>query len=113
MEENEITRIGGHESIRINARSVFATAKNLEEAVKEGSFRGDLYYRINIVPIILPLLRERGEDIMALTEYFLGIFTDKYNKKGLVIQTPVVWNHWLTITEKICIFLMPFQLPLI
>ncbi|MCP4114008.1 MAG: sigma-54-dependent Fis family transcriptional regulator [Desulfobacteraceae bacterium] len=85
LEENEITRIGGHDSIKVDVRSVFATAKNLEDAIKEGSFRGDLYYRINIVPILLPPLRERGEDITTLTEHFLNIFTEKYNKKGLTV----------------------------
>src|ERR1041385_5516656 len=61
IQEREIRRVGGQETIRINVRLVCATNRNLEQEVKRGSFREDLYYRINVVPIILPSLRERRE----------------------------------------------------
>lgn len=76
LEERKFRRIGGLEDIEVDVRIIAATNKNLEEAVKNKEFREDLYYRINVVPIYLPPLRERGKDIILIAEYFL----DKYNK---------------------------------
>ncbi|WP_067620214.1 sigma-54 interaction domain-containing protein, partial [Dissulfuribacter thermophilus] len=86
LEDQEITRLGGYKSIKVDVRTIFATAKDLKEAIKEGTFREDLFYRINVVPIHLPPLRERGEDITALIEHFLKIFSQKYGKQGLDIS---------------------------
>lgn len=86
LEEHEITRLGSHESIKVDVRTIFATAKNLKKAIEERTFREDLFYRINVVPIRLPPLRERGEDISALAEHFLDFFSSKYGKKGMKIS---------------------------
>ncbi|RKY93164.1 hypothetical protein DRQ15_00015 [candidate division KSB1 bacterium] len=76
LQTRQIERLGGTESIPIKARVIAATHQNLEELLKQGSFREDLYYRINVFPIFLPPLRERTEDIPALVEHFLK----KYGK---------------------------------
>ena len=76
LEEKEIKRVGGVETIKIDVRIISATNINLGEAAREGKFRQDLYYRLNIIPIHLPALRERKEDIPLLAEYFLK----KYNR---------------------------------
>lgn len=73
LQEKEVERIGGRSTIKINARIVAATNRNLYQEVASGKFRMDLYYRINIFPIILPPLRERKEDIPLLVEHFLKI----------------------------------------
>ncbi len=78
IEDKEFERVGGITTIRVNARIVAATNRNLEEMMKEGSFREDLYYRLNIVPVFLPPLKERRDDIPALVEHFLC----KMNKKN-------------------------------
>jgi len=70
IQEREIRRVGSQETISINVRLVCATNRNLEEEVKNGRFREDLYYRINVVPVTLPSLRERREDIPALALHF-------------------------------------------
>jgi DNA-binding NtrC family response regulator len=74
LEDQEITPVGGNATRKVNVRTVFATARNLEDAIAAQHFREDLYYRINVVPIVLPPLRERGGDIMLLTERFLQRF---------------------------------------
>lgn len=72
LQEKEIERIGGTKSIPIDIRIITATNKNLEEMIKEGTFREDLYYRINVVPIYIPPLRERTEDILNITKSILN-----------------------------------------
>ena len=70
LEEGEIERIGGDKPIAVDARVVVATHRNLEDMVKQGTFRPDLYHRIYVFPVVLPPLRERAEEIPALAEYF-------------------------------------------
>jgi PAS domain S-box-containing protein/TyrR family helix-turn-helix protein len=77
LEVKEFFRIGGVKPIKVNTRFIAATNQNLEQSVKEGMFREDLYYRLNIVPIVIPPLRKRKEDIPVLLSFFLS----KYNKK--------------------------------
>jgi DNA-binding NtrC family response regulator len=72
LQEKEIRRVGGTKSIPVDIRIISATNKNLEEAIKQGSFRDDLFYRLNIIPITIPPLRERNEDIKALINYFIN-----------------------------------------
>jgi DNA-binding NtrC family response regulator len=72
LQSKEIVRLGGTETISTHSRAIAATNKNLEECVREGSFREDLYYRINVFPIFLPPLRERKEDIPELVAHFLA-----------------------------------------
>ena len=74
LQENEIERVGGTESIPVNVRLVAATNRNLGELVKEGKFREDLYYRLLGLPIALPPLRDRKNDIMLLADFFLSTF---------------------------------------
>jgi DNA-binding NtrC family response regulator len=72
LQEREIRRVGGTKTIPVDLRIIAATNKNLEEAIKQGTFRDDFFYRLNIIPITIPPLRERGEDIEALVNYFIS-----------------------------------------
>jgi DNA-binding NtrC family response regulator len=85
IQNRSIVRVGGNESKPINIRLICATNMDLENLVREGRFREDLYYRINTVHIALPALRERKEDIVPLSQMFLERFADKYHRplKGL------------------------------
>jgi len=80
IENRQISRVGSNQIIPIDIRLICATNKKLEEMVKEGLFREDLLYRINTIHIELPPLRERGNDIITLSEFFLRMYTRKYNK---------------------------------
>lgn len=77
LQEGEFERVGGSETIKVDVRFIFATNKNLEEAVERGQFRADLYYRINVVPIVLPPLRERADDVSLLAQEFLRRFNEE------------------------------------
>jgi DNA-binding NtrC family response regulator len=72
LQEREFTRIGGVQSIKVDVRIVAATNKNLDELVRKGQFREDLYYRINVIALYLPPLRDRGEDVPLLAKHFLA-----------------------------------------
>src|SRR5574340_566597 len=78
LQEKEFERVGGEKTIKVDVRLIAATSRNLEDLVSEGKFREDLYYRLNVVPVYLPPLRARKEDILLLTEHFLK----KYNKEN-------------------------------
>jgi len=83
LQEREFERVGGNDTYKTDVRVIAATNRNLEDAVKEGKFRADLYYRLNVFPIQLPPLRKRTEDIPALSNYFMS----KYSKRlGTVIN---------------------------
>lgn len=81
IQEREIERIGGKASIPVDLRIIAATNRNLAEDVACGRFRADLYYRLNVFPIVLPPLRERRDDIVLLSDYFIARFSKKYGKK--------------------------------
>jgi len=81
IEEKEIERLGGLKKIRVDVRIVAATNKNLEEEVKKGNMREDFYYRLNVIRIHIPPLRERKEDVLPLAELFLRKFSKKIGKK--------------------------------
>lgn len=81
LQEGEFERVGGNETLHVDVRVVTATNKNLESNVLEGEFREDLYYRLNVMPIELPSLRERLEDIDALAEYLLEKISEKQHRK--------------------------------
>jgi DNA-binding NtrC family response regulator len=72
LQEKEIRRVGGTKTISVDIRIISATNKNLEEAIKQGSFRDDLFYRLNIIPITIPPLRQRKDDIKALVHFFIN-----------------------------------------
>ena len=85
IQEKSLQRLGSNKTIQANCRILAATNRDLEQSIQEGTFREDLYYRLNVVPILIPPLRERKEDIPKLIEHFLGKFGLKCHKtiKGL------------------------------
>jgi len=83
LQEKEFNRVGGTRTIRSNFRLIAATNRELQKEVAEGRFREDLYYRLNVIPIHLPPLRERQADITLLAEYFIGYCAKKYNRQSL------------------------------
>lgn len=78
VEEKKIRRLGGTEDIHINTRIIAATNRDLQTAIREGQFRQDLYYRLNVITIQLPPLRERGDDVLALARHFLSHYAKEY-----------------------------------
>lgn len=94
LQSHEIVHLGGTATIRVNARTIAATNRNLEEALKNKNFREDLYYRINVFPIFLPALRERLEDIPELVAHFLvqlGTAPDAIEAKALKLLMNYQW----------------------
>jgi DNA-binding NtrC family response regulator len=98
LQEKRFTPIGSNREIEVNVRIVAATHRNLEEMIKQGKFREDLFYRLNVLPIQLPPLRERKKDLQALTKYFVDNFNQKHGKqiKGLAPETQalLVSHDW-------------------
>ena len=90
LQEREFMRVGGTDTISADIRLIAATNKNLEQCIKERSFREDLYYRLNVVSVCLPPLRERKDDILSLAQFFLRRFNKKMGKKICEIQQDVL-----------------------
>ncbi|UII81690.1 sigma-54 dependent transcriptional regulator [Flagellimonas sp. CMM7] len=86
IQNKSVVRVGSNKSVNVDIRLVCATNCNLEQMVADGLFREDLLYRINTIQIEVPPLRERGEDIMILADFFLKRFANKYDKQGLRIN---------------------------
>ncbi len=86
IQNRQISRIGSNQTIPVDIRLICATNKNLEQMVHEGLFREDLLYRINTIQIEVPPLRERGNDVLVLADFFLKKYTSKYNKPNLKIN---------------------------
>lgn len=81
IETQEFQRVGGSRNIKVDVRIIVATNKDLREEMKKGNFREDLLYRLDVIPIIVPPLRERKDDIPSLVEYFLEYFSSEYGQK--------------------------------
>jgi Nif-specific regulatory protein len=98
LQEREFERLGGVDTIKVNVRLVVATNKDLEAAIKQGGFREDLYYRLNVFTIFMPPLRERKPDILLLAEHFVEKFEREHSKSIKRISTPAIdmltSYHW-------------------
>jgi len=98
LQDHRFERVGGNTSIEANVRVIAATNRNLQEAVDQGLFRADLYYRLNVFPINVPPLRERGADILLLADHFVAQFNKENAKKIKRISTPaldlLMIYHW-------------------
>jgi len=98
IQTHEFERVGGHKTLKVNVRIIAATNKNLEQEIKRGIFREDLYYRINVFPIFMPPLRERKSDIMLLADFFLEKYARENVKDISRISTPAIdmlmSYHW-------------------
>ena len=81
LQEREYERVGGTRTLKVDIRLIAATNKDLEEAIRQGTFRQDLYYRLNVVSLSMPPLRERREDVPLLANYFVQKYSDKCNRK--------------------------------
>ena len=86
LQEREFERVGGTRSIKVDVRVIAATNKDLEEAIKAGDFRQDLYYRLNVVSVVMPTLRERREDVTLLASYFAAKFSKKSKRQIMGIS---------------------------
>jgi two-component system response regulator AtoC len=96
IENKTFKRIGGTKDIEVDVRIIAATNKNMAEEVKKGNFREDLYYRLKVIPIVLPPLRERGDDIRLLADFFIGMFNKEFKKnvKGLSKETQKAFSEY-------------------
>jgi Nif-specific regulatory protein len=90
LQEHEFERVGGEKTIKVDIRVIAATSRDLEGLLESGLFREDLYYRLNVVPIFIPPLRERREDIPGLVEHFLKKFCDESGKKLRFTENAIV-----------------------
>lgn len=90
LQDGHFTRIGDHEERRMDARIICATNRRLHQEIKEGAFRSDLFYRINVISITLPSLRERREDIPYLVEYLRGAFNQRFKREAVPLSRETV-----------------------
>ncbi len=87
LEEQTFERVGGKETIRVDVRVIAASNKNLQDLIKDGRFREDLFYRLNVIPIEVPPLRARKEDIPLLINYFLSVFSSEHGKRPKTVSS--------------------------
>lgn len=117
VQHKEVMRIGGTKSVKLNVRILAATNCDLEELIRQGKFRQDLYYRLNVFPILIPPLRDRKEDIEPLARFFLEIYNTKYgknlslSKEGLKLLERYFWpgniRELQNVVERIVIISSP------
>ena len=98
LQEREFERVGGTEAVRVDVRIIAATNRNLEKALADGTFREDLYYRLNVFPIFIPPLRERKSDVLPLADHFVEKHAREHGKSIKRISTPAIdmlaSYHW-------------------
>jgi Nif-specific regulatory protein len=98
LQERVIERVGGNKPVPVDIRVIAATNRDLERMVREGAFREDLYYRLNVFPIVIPPLRERGSDIIELADFFVKKYSDRTGRTVRRISTPalemLMSYHW-------------------
>ncbi|MDR3363130.1 MAG: sigma-54 dependent transcriptional regulator [Desulfovibrio sp.] len=93
LQEGEIDRVGGTETVRVDVRVLATTNRDLETWVGEGKFRQDLYFRLNVIPLRLPSLRERGDDVLELAAFFMGMYIREYRLPATTLSD--VATDWL------------------
>jgi two-component system, NtrC family, response regulator HydG len=112
LQEGEFERVGGEETIKVNVRLISATNQDLQKLIMDGKFREDLFYRISVIPIKIPSLRERKEDIVPLAEHFLEKFSSlnkrkNINKEGLKLLLEYPWQGNIreleNLVERLCV----------
>lgn len=92
LQEGEIDRVGGTETIKIDVRIIATTNRDLEKWVEAGKFRQDLYFRLNVIPLRLPSLKERNEDVLELANFFLDFYSKEYKiSRGHFSEEAIVW----------------------
>jgi Nif-specific regulatory protein len=98
LQQREFERLGGTTTIKVNVRVIAATNKNMEQAIAEGTFREDLFYRLNVFSIFVPALRDRKTDVLLLADHFLEHFAREHRKDIRRIATPAIdmlnAYHW-------------------
>ena len=103
LEERRFERVGGTQSIDVDVRIVVATNRDLRRLIEEKLFREDLYFRISAVPMTIPPLRERGEDVLMLAQHFLEKFSREFAKPGLeVLRMARKSGCWVTDGRETC-----------
>ena len=92
LQESEIDRVGGMETLKVDVRVLATTNRNLEGWVEEGKFRQDLFFRLNVIPLRLPALRERGDDVIALAQFFIAMYVREYGLAPVALSPEaLVW----------------------
>src|SRR5687767_6624921 len=81
LQEQVLEPVGGQNSVRVDVRVIAATNKELDEEIRTGRFREDLYFRLNVIPIAVPPLRSRGDDVIRLAEHFAAEFASEYGRR--------------------------------
>ena len=98
LEEKTFKRVGGSVDLRVDVRVIAATNRNLQEEVRQGRFREDLFYRLNVLPIVLPPLRERGEDIPRLVHFYIDSYNTEFKKRVRGIHPEA-----MTVPRSLCV----------
>ena len=100
LQEHEFERLGSARTLRVDVRVVAATHRDLTQMVHNGHFRSDLYYRLNVIPLVMPPLRERGEDIPDLVAHFFRKSQQKNERAELVMPPLVTSRSWFATTSR-------------